>query len=61
MSKSALAYRPAWSMGSIGNLEVYLANLEEIRVEKKWRDEICQGFRELGNATIFCIQLEKVT
>ena len=41
-----------------GVLEYYHASLEPIMQYPYLRTDVFQGFREIGNAILFCVQLE---
>ena len=43
---------------SPGVLEYYHASLEPIMQYPYLRTDVCQGFREIGNAILVCLQLE---
>ncbi|CAH3019681.1 unnamed protein product [Porites evermanni] len=49
---------PRFEYGSTGVLEYYHASLEPIMQYPYLRTDVFQGFREIGNAILFCLQLE---
>ncbi|XP_066016984.1 cytoplasmic FMR1-interacting protein 2 [Pocillopora verrucosa] len=49
---------PRFEYGSTGVLEYYHASLEPIMQYPYLRTDVFQGFREIGNAILFCVQLE---
>lgn len=49
---------PRFEYGSTGVLEYYHASLEPIMQYSYLRTDVFQGFREIGNTILFCLQLE---